>query len=211
MSVFKPAHVDGSKHGVSGDRTLLYPQQGQWTEDDYLRLKPHRGVELVDGCVEDLPMPTMKHQLIAAFLFEVLRDFVRSKNLGIVLFAGLRIRMKERNIREPDVVFMAHEHRDRMLNEFWHGADLAMEVVSDDDPKRDLEVKRAEYAKAGIGEYWIIDPRTQQITVLTLPADADNKEYAAAGEYAPGQRAASILLPGFEIDVALAFAAARIE
>ena len=43
-----------------------------------------------------------------------------------------------------------------------------VEVVSPDDPGRDLVEKRADYAEAGIAEYWIADPRDQTIRVLTL-------------------------------------------
>lgn len=79
-----------------------------------------------------------------------------------------------------------------------------MEIVSEGDPKRDWEVKRAEYAEATIPEYWIIDPRLQQITVLKL----DGEQYSVHGQYAPGQIATSCLLDGFRCDVAAVFAAA---
>src|SRR5216684_646925 len=69
--------------------------------------------------------------------------------------------------------------------------------------ERDLVTKREEYARAGIGEYWIIDPEQQTITVLGL----DGEQYRLHGEFALGQRAASAVLPGFEVDVATVFAA----
>jgi Uma2 family endonuclease len=47
------------------------------------------------------------------------------------------------------------------------GADLVIEVLSK-DRDRDLQMKRLEYAQAGIPEYWIGDPRDQRITVLRL-------------------------------------------
>lgn len=46
----------------------------------------------------------------------------------------------------------------RRQDAYWTGADLAVEVVSEDDPGRDLITKRLEYAQAGIPEYWIVDP-----------------------------------------------------
>ena len=83
------------------------------------------------------------------------------------------------------------------------GADLVVEVVSDDDRRRDLEVKRLEYAQAHISEYWIVDPCDAKITVLTLDGDS----YAVHGEFAPGEQATSRLLPGFAVAVAEALAA----
>ncbi|MDB5291432.1 MAG: hypothetical protein JWL69_2673, partial [Phycisphaerales bacterium] len=81
--------------------------------------------------------------------------------------------------------------------------DLVMEVVSEDGCRRDLEEKRRDYALAGIPEYWIVDPREQSITVLTL----SGKQYIVAGEAHNGQKAASVLLKGFEVDVTAALSA----
>ena len=55
-----------------------------------------------------------------------------------------------------------------MGEQFSLGADLVIEVVSDQGRPRDLEIKRQEYAQAGIPEYWIVDPQLEQITVLAL-------------------------------------------
>lgn len=71
-----------------------------------------------------------------------------------------------------------------------------------DDRRRDLDVKRREYAQAGIPESWIVDPREEGIVALRLGGD----RYVEHGTYGRGQRAASHLLPGFEVDVVAALA-----
>ena len=96
--------------------------------------------------------------------------------------------------------------------DYFHGADGVVEVLSDDDRAwRELDwiTKRTEYSQAGIPEYWIVDPETETITVLTLPADAT--EYAVHGEFKAGQTATSKLLDGFTVDVAACFAAGKGE
>ena len=108
----------------------LFPAQGHWDEEDYLALDTNRRVEFSDGFLEVLPMPTMSHQMIAAFFYRALFAFVDSRQLGTVLFGGLRVRLWKGTIREPDVVFMLAKHADRMGEEYWRGADLVMEVVS---------------------------------------------------------------------------------
>jgi len=113
--------------------------------------------------------------------------------------APLRVRVREGNYCEPDVMFMLTEHRERRTPRFWHGADLVMEVVSEDDPARDLIHKRSDYAAAGIPEYWIVDPRDRSVTVLSL--DPATSAYAEAGRYVGEQLAVSILIPGFEVNV----------
>src|SRR5437899_1001985 len=102
---------------------------------------------------------------------------------------------------------MLKKHFRRMGEEFWEGADLVMEVVSGnkEDRRRDLVTKRREYARAGIPEYWIVDPKEERITVLQL----EGTQYAIQGEFAKGIVATSHLLKGFSVDVMAAFASQR--
>lgn len=187
------------------DVARLFPEQGHWSELEYLSLNGNRLVEFSHGWVEVLTMPTMAHQLMVLFLYEVLKSFVSPRQLGRVLVAPMRVRLWPGKIREPDVIFMLADHAARMGNEAWEGADLVMEVVSDDDRRRDIETKRFEYARAGIPEYWIVDPMLQQITVLRMDGD----RYVVHSESKPGGRAASALLGGFELDTTAVFAAAQ--
>ena len=186
----------------------LFPPQGQWSEEEYLAVTrdTHRLVELSDGCLEVLPMPKMSHQLIVGYLFSVLSAFASARDLGTVLFAALRVRLWRGKMREPDVVFMLKEHEDRMGEDYWRRADLVMEVVSPDDEsrKRDLKEKRREYARAGIPEYWIVDPQKRRVTVLRLVG----KRYVVHGEFGEESIATSHLLPGFSVDVSAMFAQA---
>jgi Uma2 family endonuclease len=191
------------------DIARLYSPQGQWSDGEYLRLTEgtNRLVELTDGHIEVLAMPTSSHQRILLFLFAHLQSFVTSKELGEVLFASLRVRIRKGKFREPDIVFMLAEHHGRAGEEYWEGADLVMEVVSKDPEsrRRDLEDKPLDYAEAGIPEYWIVDPIEKQITVLTL----NGQRYADHGKFLPGQQASSHLLDGFVVDVESVFQAAK--
>jgi Uma2 family endonuclease len=177
----------------------LYPSQGAWTEDEYMALNAQRGFEFSDGFIERLPMPTNSHQVILFLLARALSAFVEPRRLGSVLPAGIRVRLRPGKVREPDVTFMSSAHSDRIGEDCWEGADLVMEVVSNgaEDRKRDLIDKRAEYAEAGIPEYWIVDPKPRTITVLKLKG----KKYAVHGRFGRGRKATSALLPGFEVDV----------
>ena len=182
------------------------PAQGHWSEQDYLSREFDGLVEYVDGVLEFLPMPTWSHQFIVDFLHTLLKHHVRSRGLGVTAFAPLRVRVGQNRYREPDVLFVSRA-RVKALQNPAEGADLVMEVVSStaEDRSRDFVEKRIDYAAAGIPEYWIVDPETETITVLTLPAGAT--EYDVSGEYKPGQTAVSVLLPGFAVDVSACFAA----
>ncbi|GMU24722.1 MAG: hypothetical protein AMXMBFR13_47940 [Phycisphaerae bacterium] len=184
----------------------LFPAQGAWGEGDFLDLnrRTNRLVELSDGHIEVLEMPTKTHQRIVLFLYNALLTFTQDSHLGEVLVAAYPVRLRPGSFREPDIVFMLAQHADRLGEDFAVGADLVLEVVSE-NRRRDLEVKVSEYADAGIPEYWIVDPRDEKITVMTL---ADGR-YRARGEFKAGQSAASVLLPGFEVDVAVVFASGK--
>ena len=180
----------------------VLPRQGHWSDEAYLWLTDHgrRRVEFTDGRVEELPLPTFAHQAILAFLYRLFHGHLLARG-GVVVFSGLRMRIREGKFREPDLLLLRDRSDPRCQNRYWLGADLVAEVVSPDDPDRDLVEKRADYAEAGIPEYWIVDPRDETITVLVL----DGEGYVAYGVHARGDKAASPLLDGFTADVAAVF------
>ena len=180
------------------DIARLFPPQGFWSPADYLALDTNRLVELVDGRVEVLPMPTDHHQAILLYLLDALRAATRSIG-GTVRFAALPLRVSPTRYREPDLLFLSKAHDHLRDNAFWRGADLVMEVVSPDDPKRDYVEKREDYAAAGIAEYWIVDPLAGRIVVLTL--DGQRAAYVEAESRERGEVARSRLLPDLVVDI----------
>ena len=180
----------------------VLPRQGAWSEDAYLWLtdQSNRLIEFTDGCIEELPMPTSTHQAVLLFLYDQFRAYLKPRG-GIVMVAALRMRVRAGTFREPDLLLLRDRADPRYQDRYWLGADLVVEVVSPDNPDRDLVEKRADYAAAGIPEYWIADPRLKTITVLTLQAGA----YVEHGVYGRGVEAGSPLLPGFTTDVTAVF------
>lgn len=183
----------------------LFPNQGEWSEVDYLTLNTNRLIEFSNGHVEVLDMPTPSHQFLALYLYEMLVAFAREHQLGKVLVAPVPVRLWPRKFREPDLVFIFAEKVLQQDKRYWENVDLVMEVVSPDDPSRDYEKKRQDYADGGIAEYWIIDPLKQVVTVLTLKGET----YTEHGVFIPGTAATSALLAGFAVDVTEVFAAAK--
>lgn len=181
----------------------LFPAQGEWSEDDFLGLDALSDLapflELSRGRLEILSMPTELHQLIVAYLYELLKAFTQQSAPGTVLFSGMRVRLKKGRFRGPDILYLKSEHDAQRKEKYWEGADLVMEVVSKDpkDHHRDWIVKKREYARAGIAEYWIVDPQEERIQVLTLIGNA----YQIHGDFRPGRDATSALLPGFSVAV----------
>lgn len=186
------------------DIARLFAAQGQWSVEEYLDLNSNRLIEFSNGCIEVLLPPTMRHQVILLFLGDAIAAFLAAENAGRLLLAPFRIRLWADKFRQPDLMVMLAKHADRMTNEYWNGAHLVGEVVSDDDRRRDLELKRFEYARAGIPEYWIVDPQKNTITVLKLDGSTS---YAVHGEFHAGETVTSALLPDFIVSVDDVFAA----
>jgi len=192
--------------GPAWEIALLFPPQGEWSEEEYLALDTNRLVELSEGCLEVLPMATIFHQLIVRFLCRLLETFVAAHAEGEVLDAPLPVHLWPKKFRAPDIVFL-RPHRMKKVHGQPEGADLVVEVVSEgeENRERDLVTKRQEYAAAGISEYWIVDPQDKQITVLVL----EGQTYREHGVFHPGTVATSVLLSGFSASVDAVFAAGQ--
>ena len=178
----------------------LFPRRGQWTEHDYLALATRRRVELVDGTIEVLAMPTERHQTLLTFVLFVLAEYARTVR-GKALPSCVRVRTGPGRFREPDLVFMTAANAHRRHDEYWEGADLVVEIVSAGDATRDVVVKRREYADAAIPEYWIVDPTAQTVTVLRL----DGGRYVEHRVAGRGAIADSAVFSGLRVDVSALF------
>ena len=96
-------------------------------------------------------MPTFTHQTILALLYRLFHAHLEPHG-GVVVFAALRLRIRKGKFREPDLLLLRDRADARCRDRYWPGADLVAEVVSPDDSDRDLVVKRADHADAGIPE-----------------------------------------------------------
>jgi len=180
--------------------TQFFPLQGQWNEADYFRIHTNQMAELVDGRLEILPLPTWLHQLIVDLLLTEIKKFLQNHHTeGVVLFAPLPVKLFAGTVREPDLLYVRPENIPTDLAGYPEKIDLAVEVVSEgsDASKRDYFDKRLDYAKAGISEYWIVDPERSMLTVLTL----NGSEYRVLMECRAGETARSLLLDGLSIKV----------
>jgi Uma2 family endonuclease len=181
---------------IDPPRRMSYDEYRHWNRGEGVR------AEWVDGEVIVFTSASELHQALLFFLARLLADFVEVRNLGRVYIAGLELRLPSRpSAREPDILFVHRDHLDRIGPGGLDGpADLVVEIVSDDSVARDGRMKRAEYAAAGIPEYWILDPRPgrRRATFLQLGAD---QSYQVIRPDIDG-RYRSAVVPGFWLDPA---------
>ena len=181
---------------------MVLPYQGDWTVEEYLKLDTNRLIEYTDGFLEFLPMPDEIHQDVLEYIFLAVKAILRNK--GAAKFAPFKVRVGKRRFREPDLSVLLDKNDPRRGQEYWSGADVVFEIVSPEHPERDYKKKRKDYAKAGITEFWIVDPHAGTVTVLELAGG----EYRERGPYRARERATSRELRGLSIDVTDCFATA---
>ena len=129
----------------------------EWQEEDIQ-------AEWVNGKVIIMSPASRKHQQIADFLTAILRIFSETKNLGMVISAPFSMRLDATPaVREPDLLFVSTANLHHLKDTYLDGpADIAIEIVSPESIARDREDKFVEYERAGIPEYWLIDPVGEQ-------------------------------------------------
>ena len=200
MSITIP-QIPSANGEPAWEAAFLLPSQGQWSEADFLKFHTNRMAELVDGRLEILPMPTLRHQRI---LIWVLGMFEAAAPAGsVTLFAPLPTRLFPGTIREPDILYIAPENAPGPDVDYPTRIDLALEIVSpgSEARTRDYDDKRRDYARAGITEYWIVDPQEDRVTVLVL----QDNNYVEHGVFQLDDEATSVLLSGLRVDVRAMF------
>jgi Uma2 family endonuclease len=184
--------------GLTLEVLELFPRQGKWTERYYFSLpETNKVVELSEGRLIITPAPTTEHQEISSKLHLLVGNFVLSNNLGKVCYSPLDVRLWPGTIRQPDIVFMSNEHKDRITEKYWGVPDLVMEILSESTEGQDRAVKFYEYRVAGVLEYWIVDPSRKAIEVFVL----DQGAYKLLGKWGAGEIAHSKVLAGFQVAV----------
>jgi Uma2 family endonuclease len=156
---------------------MTYAEFLDWVDEDTL-------AEWVDGEVIMASPASSRHQDLVRFLTAVLSGFVEARDLGVVRPAPLQMKLA-RSGREPDLLYVATTHLDRLQETHLDGpADLVVEIVSPESAGRDRGDKFYEYAQGGVPEYWLIDAQAEWVEFYVL----DGARYRLAfsgqtGEY----------------------------
>jgi Uma2 family endonuclease len=162
--------------------------------------------EIIDGELYMLNTPVTAHQRICFELSGQLRDFLK-KTPGIAeaFFAPYAVRLfpKPDNsddvVLQPDIIVVCDPAKvdDYSCN----GApDLVVEILSPSTASHDRMFKRHQYLKAGVREYWIIDPVRKTVEVNILDTTSGEHQYVAV-LYDNTETIAVSILPGCEISL----------
>jgi Uma2 family endonuclease len=142
----------------------------RWTYADYCRIpadgKRH---EILGGRHFVNPAPDLYHQTVAARLLYELMRRIEKRGRGRVLTAPIDVHIEPGSIVQPDLVVVATRHASILGPEKLRGApDLLVEILSPSTQQHDRERKRALYERAGVREFWLVDPKARTIAQLVL-------------------------------------------
>ena len=176
-----------------------------FTYADYYRWNDGKRYELIDGTAYLMePAPGTGHQSAGGALFNTLYSFLANKPgrvhiapYDILLFGGGD---GETTVLQPDIMVILDES---IINEKnCNGApDMVVEVLSPSTARHDKVRKFNQYLKAGVREYWIVDPKSKTVAVHILENGAYNTK-----EYGESDTVPVHVLEGCEIRLASVFA-----
>ena len=146
---------------------------------DYLQLPEDKRYEIIDGDLFMVPSPNESHQHILTNILYILINYVRRNKLGAIYCAPFDILFSDEDIVQPDVIFVSNENKKVITKDNIKGSpDLLVEILSPSTSKRDMGIKKKLYARHGVREYWIVDPKRETVDVFRLKGrEFESKQY----------------------------------
>jgi Uma2 family endonuclease len=183
------------------------PPQGQWTYADWEGL-PDDGnrYEVIDGVLYMTTAPSSFHQWIVNRLVRYMAIPAEDQGLAFALTAPIRVIMPGCDPVQPDFVVVLASRKSIFREGRIMGApDLIVEILSGGTKVYDQEVKLDAYARAGVAEYAIIDPRARTLSHYRLKVSG---RYASPRVYGEAEVARFDRLPTISVPVGGLFAGA---
>jgi Uma2 family endonuclease len=123
--------------------------------------------ELIDGEHYVTPSPTTRHQRMSGRLFLLIASWLEQHPIGEVFSAPFDVVLSDFDVVEPDLLYLSNERAARVLTELHARGvpELVIEIASKATRKRDETIKRHLYDRAGVSEYWVVDPEVDTVRV----------------------------------------------
>lgn len=181
-------------------------QKYSWA--DYLSWPEGERWELIEGEAWAMsPAPSRTHQVISGEIFAQLHDFLRNKACRVFI-APFDVKLSAADeddaptVVQPDVVLCCDKEKisERGIT---GPPDLVVEVVSPASGIMDRKLKYGLYEKAGVGEYWLVEPVTKVLEIYRR--EEGGAQFKRIGAFSSGDTPGVAALPGFELDCEAVF------
>ncbi len=173
------------------------------TYADYVRF-PDDGLrhEIIEGQDYVTPSPVTRHQRILGNLYHLFRNHLDVHLVGEVFMAPFDVLLSDINVLVPDLIYVSTARTQLITSKNLQGApDLVVEILSPGTRSRDQRLKRDVYERAGVGEYWLVDPDRDEIEALRRAG----ARFLSPQRYQKSEILTTALLPGLEIPLEKVF------
>ncbi|MBI2060415.1 MAG: Uma2 family endonuclease [Nitrospirae bacterium] len=178
---------------------ILPARRIKLTYDHYL-LFPEDGNrhEIIEGEHYMSPAPETQHQRIIVKLARLMGNHLERSGQGEILVAPTDVVLSDTNVVQPDLIYVSKENARIITKANIRGVpDLIVEVLSPGSAKRDQSLKKDLYARAGVKEYWIVDPAKRAVDVFRLGKSG----YSPPKRFTRRDTLRAVLVPGFSVSV----------
>lgn len=189
---------------------MSLPQEGKkYTYADYLTWPEDERWEIIDGIPCMQATPTRIHQEISGELFLQFGSYLKNKECK-VYHAPFSVRLPQENesnedeinnVVEPDITIVCDKLKldDKGCN---GSPTMVIEILSPSTAKKDKIVKFNKYEKAGVREYWIVEPDQKLISVFVLQ---DNQRYGRPEMYTEADKITPSIFQDLAIELNTVF------
>jgi Uma2 family endonuclease len=168
--------------------------QQRATVADYNQLPEGAKYQLIEGEITHMPSPSYLHQKIVGKIFVEIDLALRDKKKAEAVVAPMDVHLDEENVYQPDIFLYAVARAALMQDHGFQGApDVVIEVSSKGTVFYDYNKKFRNYEKAGVREYFIVDPEDKAVYRFDLKEGNFKEQFLGYGKV-------TSLIFGFNID-----------
>jgi Uma2 family endonuclease len=169
---------------------MLFPDDGQRHE-------------IIDGVHYVTPCPTMQHQrLLGEIYFELSLYLRQHPGLGEAFLSPFDVVLSTWDVVEPDLLLILETQKSILTEANVQGAPaIVVEILSPSTRRRDQTIKRKLFERAGVLEYWLVDPRDSAVSVFRRDGD----RFTVPEMLPAAAILTTALLPGFSLAVSELF------
>lgn len=181
----------------------------KYTYADYLTWPEGERWEIINGVPYMQAAPSWQHQAISGNIFGQFYEYLKDKSCQIfaapfdLCIPELNERDEEISnvISQPDIVIICDKSKLRKTG-FFGVPELIIEIISPSTAKMDKITKFNKFEKAGVKEYWIVEPEQKIVSVFVLQS---NNRYGRPDVLSEDDQIVVSIFPDLAIDLKLVF------
>ena len=173
-------------------------EQAIYNEASYNLLPESAPFQLINGKLIFMAAPRINHQKISKKLYFEIESHLRQNPIGDAYYAPVDVRFDEKNIIQPDLLFVSIARKNIVGELNITGApDFVVEILSPSNSKAEMLEKMELYGKYDVVEYWIVKPKEESVEVYHNQA----QKMELFAEMGIEDTIKSVAIEGFELEV----------